>query len=287
MVERQLVEFDVTGVDERAGRRAHTHSERVGDRMGHRHEFEVERAHLELVAAFDLDRLGLDVVLLALGLHKAERQLGADERNVLAQLEQVGHAADVVFVAMREHERIHLVEAVLDVVEVGQDQVDARLLLFGEEHAAVDEQDVAVVFDHVHVAADFAKATERHDAHRALAVLRRGDAVGVVGVRRGELLALGGVFAVLRRGVGALAGALARGGCLGTRLGRLRGGLGACLGGRLLLRAAHVFARRLFLCFCHGVFVFFNKCRPPMRTARNQCGRGHARPLGVTAARTP
>ena len=34
---------------------------------------------------------------------------------------------------------------------------------------------MTVVFDHVHVTADFAQATKRHDAHGALTVLRRSD----------------------------------------------------------------------------------------------------------------
>lgn len=139
------------------------------------HEFQVERADLELVASLDLDERRVDAVFLALGLNEGEGELGTDQRNVRAELEQVRHATDVVFVAVGEHERLDLVETVLDVVEVRQDEVHARLFLFREEHAAVDEQDMSVVFDHVHVAADLAQTAERHDTHGALAVLRRGD----------------------------------------------------------------------------------------------------------------
>ena len=139
------------------------------------HEFQVERADLELVASLDLDERRVDAVFLALGLNEGEGELGADQRNVRAELEQVRHATDVVFVAVGEHERLDLVETVFDVVEVRQDEVHARLFLFREEHAAVDEQDMSVVFDHVHVAADLAQTAERHDTHGALAVLRRGD----------------------------------------------------------------------------------------------------------------
>ena len=55
-----------------------------------------------------------------------------------------GHGADVVFVAVREHDADDVVEAVPDGREVGQDQVDAGLVLFGEEHAGVDDEDLAV-----------------------------------------------------------------------------------------------------------------------------------------------
>ena len=62
----------------------------------------------------------------------------------LLELEQVRHRADVVLVAVREHDADDVVEPVLDRLEVGQDQVDAGLVLLGEEHAAVDDEELAV-----------------------------------------------------------------------------------------------------------------------------------------------
>ena len=205
VVKRQLVELDVARVDQRAGRSLDVDGQGVRDGVGDVDEFKVERAHLELVAAGDLHLGGVLVVFLALGVHEREGQLGADQRDVRAQLEQVGHAADVVLVAVGQHEGVHLVETVLDVAEIRQDEIHARLLLLGEEHAAVDEQQVTVVFDHVHVAADFAQAAERRDAHGALAVLRRGDQHGVL-LGRGGLL-----VGVDLTGRGAAVGAVAPG----------------------------------------------------------------------------
>ena len=72
-----------------------------------------------------------------------------------------GDGADVVLVAVGEHQRLDVVEAVPDRVEVGQDQVDARVVLLGEEHPAVDDQQAAVVLEDGHVAADLAEAAER------------------------------------------------------------------------------------------------------------------------------
>ena len=106
----------------------------------------------------------------------------------------------MVLMAMSEHERVDLVETILDVAEIGKNQVDARLLLFGEEHAAVDEQQVTVVFDYVHVAADFAQTAERRDAHRTLAVLRRGDQDVVLLGSGGLALERAGVAGVAIRG---------------------------------------------------------------------------------------
>ncbi|WP_406643347.1 hypothetical protein [Amycolatopsis sp. WGS_07] len=69
---------------------------------------------------------------------------------------------------MGEHEAVDVVEPVLDRAEIGQDQVDARLVVLGEEDAAVDDQEPAVVFEDGHVAPDLADAAERDDAQGSL-----------------------------------------------------------------------------------------------------------------------
>ncbi len=56
-----------------------------------------------------------------------------------------------------------VVEAVQDRREVRQDQVDAGLVHVGEQHAAVDDQQLAVVLEDGHVAADLAEAAQRDD----------------------------------------------------------------------------------------------------------------------------
>ena len=69
-------------------------------------------------------------------------------------------------------------------VEVGQDQVDAGVVLLGEEHAAVDDQQAAVVLEDGHVAADLAEAAERDDPQAALRQRGRRGELGV-GVAQG------------------------------------------------------------------------------------------------------
>ena len=88
-------------------------------------------------------------------------------------LEQVGHGADVVLVAVREDDRLHVVEPVEDGLEVREDEVDARLVVLREEHTAVDDEQLALVLEDRHVAADLAETTERDDAQRALVEGRR------------------------------------------------------------------------------------------------------------------
>ena len=122
----------------------------------------------------------LEPVLAQLGGEQRQRELGADQRDVAALAQEVRHRADVVLVAVGEHQRLDLVEPVPDRVEVGQDQVDAGVVVLGEQHAAVDDQQPAVVLEDGHVAADVAEAAERDDP-QALVGQRSGR--GQVGVR--------------------------------------------------------------------------------------------------------
>ena len=48
--------------------------------------------------------------------------------------EQVRHGADVVFMAVGEHQADHVVEPLADGVEARQDQVDAGMIILGEQH---------------------------------------------------------------------------------------------------------------------------------------------------------
>lgn len=142
--------------------------------MVDRHELAVEGAQAFAIALGDLERVRADAVLLELRLDEGERQLGADQRDVRLLAQEVRNAADVVLVAVREHDAVDVVEAVPDGREVRQDQVDAGLLLLGEEDAAVDDEQAAVVLEDRHVAADLTEAAERGDAQATLRELRRG-----------------------------------------------------------------------------------------------------------------
>ena len=104
------------------------------------------------------------------GLIRCSRHFSATSASVnfepttgisATQLEQERYRADVVLVRMGQHQCLHLVEAVLDVAQIGQDQVDAGLVVAREQHPAVDDQESAEMLENRHVAADFADAAQR------------------------------------------------------------------------------------------------------------------------------
>jgi hypothetical protein len=173
-VQRELVHLEVTGVQHRAGAGADRHRQGVGDRVVDRHELQVERAERDPVALAHLVVHGLaEPVLAELAVQQREGQLGAHQRDVLTLPEEVGHRPDVVLVAVREHQRLDLAEPVPDRCEVGEDQVDAGVVVLGEEHAAVDDQQAPVVLEDGHVATDLAETTERDDPQTPLRQLGR------------------------------------------------------------------------------------------------------------------
>ncbi len=102
-------------------------------------------------------------VLAALLRDQRQRELRADERDVGPKLEQERDGPDVVLVRVGQHQCLDIVETILDETKVGQDQVDARLVVAGEEHPAVDDQQPAEMLENRHVAADFADAAQRCD----------------------------------------------------------------------------------------------------------------------------
>src|SRR5699024_8991882 len=164
-VERQLVHLEVAGVEDVPGTGADEDSQSIGDRVVDGDEFEVEGTELVEVVLGDHTGDGLDPVFLELGLDERDRQLRAEDRDVALAAQQIGHGTDVVLVAVGQDEPDDVVEAVIEVGEVGEDEVDAGLVLFGEEHAAVDDEQFAVVFEHGHIAPDLTEPAERDDAN--------------------------------------------------------------------------------------------------------------------------
>jgi len=70
----------------------------------------------------------------------------------------------VVFVAVREHDAAHHLLAVAEVREVGQDEVDAEVLVAREREACVEDDDRTVRLVDGHVLSNLTEAPERDDA---------------------------------------------------------------------------------------------------------------------------
>lgn len=136
--------------------------------MVHSNELALERAETLHLVFLHREGVGLDAVLGELCLDQRQGQFGADQGDVGAAAQQVRNRTDVVLVAVGQHHGDHVVQTVDNVAEVGQNQVHAGLGLFGEEHAAVNNQQLAVDFVHGHVTTDFAQTAQGHHAQGVL-----------------------------------------------------------------------------------------------------------------------
>ena len=109
IVERQLVHLEVTRVEHDTCRCRDRDGESIRDRVVDRDKLELEWAELLVLAFLHRQRVRRDAVLLELRFDEREGQRRSDERDVLAQLEQVGHGTNVVFMAVGEHDAKNVV----------------------------------------------------------------------------------------------------------------------------------------------------------------------------------
>ena len=139
----------------------------VGDRVRHAHELELERADLHRRRRRGRPRAASSTrraVLVELRLDHRERQLRADHLAHLDLAQHVRQRADVILVAVREHDREQ--RPVLEVREVRQHEIDAEVLVAREGEPGVDQDALAVELVEGHVLADLAEPAERDDAER-------------------------------------------------------------------------------------------------------------------------
>ena len=153
-------------------------------RNGH----DVERPDVDLVARVEgQERVVVELVLLDLVAQQAAGQGRGVDRHARELREHVRQGADVVLVGVGDEERLDVGAALLEIGDVGDDEVDAEHLLVGEHQSAVDDDDLVAVLEDVHVLADLAHPAERDDAERLVVCLwhlvpwhgsRRGSVVG-------------------------------------------------------------------------------------------------------------
>ncbi len=154
--------FQSPRVEDAAGGGLERDADRVGHRVRHPDELGAERAELERRRVrIDLaqSRRLQQAVLVELRLDEAERQARREDLAHAHLAEEVRQRADVILVRVREDHRAHV--AVSQVAEVGQDQVDAEVLVAREGESGVDDDRLAGDLEHGHVLADLAEPAER------------------------------------------------------------------------------------------------------------------------------
>ncbi len=163
-VDGRVVELPVAGVEDAAGGRLEHDRDAVRDRVRHAHEVERERADLDLLvrssascssvdaerpcsSSFDLIRPSVSFVAITLSQSTSRSRYGSPP--TWSSWPCVSTTA--------------LTRFALEVADVGQDEVDAEVLVAREREAGVDDDDLVAVLVDGHVLADLAEAAERDD----------------------------------------------------------------------------------------------------------------------------
>lgn len=107
-------------------------------------------------------------MLLELALHQPQGQPGAVD-GYIHQLEQIGNAANVILMAVGEHQSLNFVPVALQIGEIWNDQIHPQHLVVGEGEAAVHQKHVAVALVQGDIFADLVKSAQRDNPHCRLA----------------------------------------------------------------------------------------------------------------------
>ena len=123
---------------------------------------DAERAKLEFIQMIDHVQLDLagDPGFFQLVGHQRGGERGGVQRNSQF-LREIGHRADVILVRMGEHDPDQIGLALLDEIQIGEDQFGARVFIGAKGHAQIDHQPLAIAAIEVDVHADLARSAER------------------------------------------------------------------------------------------------------------------------------
>ena len=161
---RRFIDLPVAGVENLAVGRLDQHAIALGNRVGERDVGDTERREIDRSAA--LDDVELDLARQPLFLKLAGDQ-PRGKRGRIKRHAKVGRhvrqRADMIFVAVRQDDPDKVLAALLDELQLGQDQVDARRVAVGEGQPQVEHQPFAVAPIEVDVHPDLARPPQREE----------------------------------------------------------------------------------------------------------------------------
>jgi len=161
VVHGRLVNLEIAGVDDDAERSTDSKRDAVDSTVGHGNEFNFIRADFDAAAGRNLakDRGIEEIGFLEALLDQSEREARAVNGNIEVA-KDIGKRADVVFMAMSEDNGTNVSAILLEVGDIGDDEINAEEFGFREHHTGVDDDDVVAVAQGHHVHAEFAEAAE-------------------------------------------------------------------------------------------------------------------------------
>ena len=162
-VNRRIVELEVARMHDHAERCLDGEADRIWNRMVHTDETDAEAADIDDVALHDgMEHRGVDAVLFETSLEDAEREARAVDRNA-DLLEHIRQRADMIFVAVCEHDGLDLVAVLEEIRDIRNHEIDAEHILLREHETGINEQDLILIADDRHILANLSQTAERND----------------------------------------------------------------------------------------------------------------------------
>ena len=161
---RGFIQLPVAGVEQFAIGRLDQQRIAFGDRVRQRDIGEFERS--EIKAAFLGDDVQLDLVrhtfLIQFMADQASGERCCIERNTQVS-RKVRDRADMILMAVSQHDSEQILGPVLDETEVGQHQINTGVVRVGEGHTEVDHHPFAVATIEIDVHSDLSRTTKRQE----------------------------------------------------------------------------------------------------------------------------
>ena len=160
-VQRRLVEFVISRVYDDPGRRVNRNRHAVGDTMGDPDELELHRPGRDRVPGRDLTQAVGRVQPMFFEFRTDQRQ--GERRPVDRTVQErpyVGQCADVVLVAVRQHDGGEPTDALGQTLELGNDQVNTGQLRPRKHRPGIDEDRRLLPHHEQHVHPEFTEPAE-------------------------------------------------------------------------------------------------------------------------------
>src|SRR5208337_3586659 len=144
----RCVNFEVARMQHDAERRLNGERHTIDQAVRYLQRMNGEGSNLEAFSGTNFAEVGVveELVFVELIFDVGQRELRAPDGNIQFA-ENPGQSADVVFVAVRKHDAAHMLAIFQQVRNIGDNDVDAQQLGFGEHQAGVNHNDVVAKAD--------------------------------------------------------------------------------------------------------------------------------------------
>ena len=164
--QRRVVDLEVAGMNDNAGRTLDGKSQRIGNGMVHMDRLHRETAQLDLLAGAYLveNGAGGQTMLLQLVFDQSDGELGRIDGHI-ELFEQIRQTADMIFMTVGDKQAFDTVFVFQHIGEIRNDQINAEHLGIREHQTAVHKDHIPLTFVQGNVFADLAKTAQRTDVH--------------------------------------------------------------------------------------------------------------------------